>query len=120
MLQGDDLHVRYYYIDCNLNAYAISSAQVYSDTLADFDYKLESLAQSLQTLDEHLATTVDIMFPVIHGKFREDGDIQELLEKYNVPFVGSRSNECRQAFGKDKISEYLPQDQEYVVNSVVH
>jgi len=26
--QGDNLHVSCYYIDCNLNAYAISSAQV--------------------------------------------------------------------------------------------
>ena len=28
ILQGDDLHVSCYYIDCNLNAFAISSAQV--------------------------------------------------------------------------------------------
>ncbi|KAE9622274.1 putative D-alanine--(R)-lactate ligase [Lupinus albus] len=106
-IQGDDLQVRCYYIDCNLNAYAISSAQVYSNTPADFDYKLASLAQSFQTLAdfaEHLATAVDIVFPVIHGKFGEDGDIQELLEKYNVPFVGTGSNECRQAFDKYKAS----------------
>ncbi|CAL0328327.1 unnamed protein product [Lupinus luteus] len=106
-IQGDDLQVRCYYIDCNLNAYAISSAQVYSNTPADFDYKLKSLAQSFHTLAdlaEHLATTVDIVFPVIHGKFGEDGDIQELLEKYNVPFVGTGSNECRQAFDKYKAS----------------
>ncbi|OIV98557.1 hypothetical protein TanjilG_12143 [Lupinus angustifolius] len=106
-IQGDDLQVSCYYIDCNLNAYAISSAQVYSNTPADFDYKLESLAQSFQTLAdlaEHLATAVDIVFPVIHGKFGEDGDIQELLERYNVPFVGTGSNECHQAFDKYKAS----------------
>lgn len=28
LYQGDDLHVSCYYIDCNLNAFAISSAQV--------------------------------------------------------------------------------------------
>lgn len=28
--------------------------------------------------------------------------IQELLEKYNVPFVGTRSSECRKAFDKVK------------------
>ncbi|XP_020211469.1 uncharacterized protein LOC109796203 isoform X1 [Cajanus cajan] len=106
-LQGDDLHVSCYYIDCNLNAYAISSAQVYSNTPNDFDFKLESLAQSFQTLDDlakHLATAVDIVFPVIHGQFGEDGGVQELLEKYNVPFVGTGSNECRQAFDKHKAS----------------
>ncbi|KAK7339998.1 hypothetical protein VNO77_20689 [Canavalia gladiata] len=106
-LQGDDLLVRCYYIDCNLNAFAISSAQVYSNTPADFDFKLESLAQSFPTLNDlakHLATAVDIVFPVIHGHFGEDGGIQEVLEKHNVPFVGTGPNECRQAFDKYKAS----------------
>lgn len=102
-IQGDDLHVSCYYIDCDLNAFAISSAQVYSNTPADFDFKLESLAQSFRSLSEfaeHLAASVDIVFPVIHGRFGEDGGIQELLEEYNIPFVGTGSNECRQAFDK--------------------
>ncbi|WCJ27957.1 D-alanine--D-alanine ligase family [Euphorbia peplus] len=102
-IQGEDFHVSCYYIDYELNAYAISSAQVYSNTPADFDFKLESLAQSFSSLcefAEHLAASVDIVFPVIHGKFGEDGGIQELLEKYNIPFVGTGSSECRQAFDK--------------------
>ncbi|KAK6164786.1 hypothetical protein DH2020_001650 [Rehmannia glutinosa] len=102
-IQGDDLHVSCYYIDCNFNAFAISSAQVYSNTPADFDFKLETLAQGFKSLSdfvEHLATSVDIVFPVIHGRFGEDGGIQELLEKANIPFVGTRSNECRKAFDK--------------------
>lgn len=40
-IQGDDLQVSCYYIDYNLNAYAISSAQMYSNTPADFDFKLD-------------------------------------------------------------------------------
>ncbi|KAK7835744.1 d-alanine--d-alanine ligase a [Quercus suber] len=102
-IQGEDFHVSCYYIDYNLNAYAISSAQVYSNTPADFDFKLESLAQGFQSLSEfaeHLTTSVDIVFPVIHGRYGEDGGIQELLEEYNIPFVGTGSNECRQAFDK--------------------
>ncbi|KAK9054895.1 hypothetical protein SSX86_025974 [Deinandra increscens subsp. villosa] len=106
-IQGDDLHVSCYYIDSNLNAYAISSAQVYSNTPADFDFKLESVAQGFDTLTEfaeHLAASVDIVFPVIHGRFGEDGGIQELLEKSNVPFVGTRSKECLTAFDKYEAS----------------
>ncbi|KAL8526546.1 hypothetical protein ACS0TY_015658 [Phlomoides rotata] len=102
-IQGDDLHVSCYYIHYDLKAYAISSAQVYSNTPADFDFKLESLAQGFDSLSdfvEHLATSVDIVFPVIHGRFGEDGGIQELLEKSNIPFVGTQSNECRRAFDK--------------------
>ncbi|XP_042480698.1 uncharacterized protein LOC122061493 isoform X2 [Macadamia integrifolia] len=106
-IQGNDLHVSCYYIDCNLNAYAISSTQVYSNTPADFDFKLESLAQGFRSLSdfaEHLAASVDIVFPVIHGRFGEDGGIQELLEKVNVPFVGTPSKECCQAFDKYEAS----------------
>ncbi|XP_058110500.1 uncharacterized protein LOC131253491 isoform X4 [Magnolia sinica] len=102
-IEGEDLHVSCYYIDSDLNAYVISSAQVYSNTPADFDFKLESLAQGFRSLSEfveHLVASVDIVFPVIHGRFGEDGGIQELLEGANIPFVGTRSNECRQSFDK--------------------
>jgi hypothetical protein len=54
----------------------------------------------LSEFAEHLAASVDIVFPVIHGRFGEDGGIQELLEEYSIPFVGTGSNECRQAFDK--------------------
>ncbi|KAK4771280.1 hypothetical protein SAY87_031812 [Trapa incisa] len=102
-IQGDDLHVSCYYIDRNLNAHAISSAQVYSNTPADFDFKLESLAQSFHSLSDfaaHLTASVDIVFPVIHGQFGEDGGIQDLLEKNGIPFVGTGSRECCKAFDK--------------------
>lgn len=106
-IQGDDLLVTCYYIDNAMNAFAISPAQLYSNTPSDFDFKLESLAQGFDSLSdfaEHLATNVDIAFPVIHGKFGEDGGIQELLEKANVPFVGTPSKECELAFDKHKAS----------------
>ncbi|XP_031376335.1 uncharacterized protein LOC116192059 isoform X2 [Punica granatum] len=48
----------------------------------------------------HLAASVDIVFPVIHGQFGEDGGIQDLLEKTSIPFVGTGSRECCKAFDK--------------------
>ena len=36
-----------------------------------------------------LAEAVDIVFPVLHGTFGEDGTIQGLLEMAAIPFVGS-------------------------------
>jgi D-alanine-D-alanine ligase len=33
--------------------------------------------------------SLDIIFPIIHGPFGEDGSLQGLLELANVPFVGS-------------------------------
>ncbi|KAJ0249519.1 Dala_Dala_lig_N domain-containing protein [Hirschfeldia incana] len=106
-IQGNGISVSCYYIDAHLKAFAISSAQLYSNTPADFDFKLESLAQgfsSLSDLAEHLVSAVDIVFPVIHGRFGEDGGIQELLESHNIPFVGTGSSECRRAFDKYEAS----------------
>ncbi|XP_009135088.1 uncharacterized protein LOC103859329 isoform X1 [Brassica rapa] len=106
-IQGNGVSVSCYYIDAHLKSFAISSAQLYSNTPADFDFKLESLAQgfsSLSDLAEHLVSAVDIVFPVIHGRFGEDGGIQELLESHNIPFVGTGSSECRRAFDKYEAS----------------
>ncbi|KMZ73515.1 D-alanine--D-alanine ligase [Zostera marina] len=111
-VQGEDMHVSCYYLDCNLNAYAISSAQLYSNTPTDFDFKLKSLAQrfySLAEFAEHLASATDIVFPAIHGKFGEDGGLQELLEKASVPFVGTPSKESKRAFDKYSASVKLNQ-----------
>ncbi|PHT36522.1 hypothetical protein CQW23_24222 [Capsicum baccatum] len=88
--EGDDLHVSCYYIDSNLNAFAISTAQVSSNAPADFDFKLERTP----------CFCVDIVFPVIHGRFGEDGGIQELMERSNISFVGTGSTQCQKAFDK--------------------
>ncbi|XP_048542416.1 uncharacterized protein LOC125521401 isoform X2 [Triticum urartu] len=77
--KGEDLLVSCYYIECDMNEFVILPAQLYSNTPSDFDFKLESLAQefgSLSEFAEHLAANVDIVFPVIHGKFCEGDGIQ--------------------------------------------
>jgi len=51
-IQGEDLIVSCYYIDSAMNAFAISPAQLYSNTPSDFDFKLESLAQGFQSLSD--------------------------------------------------------------------
>jgi len=56
-----------------------------------FHFKLHfcSLAQGFDSLSdfaEHLATNVDIVFPVIHGKFGEDGGIQVCSYQWNLVY----------------------------------
>ena len=34
-------------------------------------------------------TAVDVVFPVLHGPYGEDGTVQGLLELANVPYVGA-------------------------------
>ncbi|WP_182526161.1 D-alanine--D-alanine ligase family protein [Nocardioides dongkuii] len=46
-------------------------------------------------------------FPVLHGQFGEDGEIQTLLELIDLPYVGSRSHACRVAWDKGTARELL-------------
>lgn len=43
----------------------------------------------------------DVIFPVLHGEFGESGELQEILESRNLPFVGSGSKASR--LGIDKV-----------------
>jgi D-alanine-D-alanine ligase len=42
----------------------------------------------------------DVVFPVLHGVFGEDGQLQEILESRNIPFAGSDSVSSRLAMDK--------------------
>ena len=47
---------------------------------------------ALQTVEPTTALTlggIDVVFPVLHGPYGEDGTVQGLLELANVPYVGS-------------------------------
>ena len=53
--------------------------------------------------------TVDVVFPVMHGTFCEDGAIQGLLEMANVPYVGA--GVLGSAIGMDKeVAKRLARD----------
>ena len=48
--------------------------------------------QALQVIEPSAAvaaTGVDVIFPVLHGPYGEDGTVQGLLELANVPYVGA-------------------------------
>jgi D-alanine-D-alanine ligase len=44
----------------------------------------------------------DVVFPVLHGQFGESGELQEILERRNIAFVGSGSVASRT--GMDKVA----------------
>jgi D-alanine-D-alanine ligase len=49
----------------------------------------------------HSLPAIDVIFPVLHGPYGEDGAVQGLLEMANVPYVGS--GVLASAVGMDKI-----------------
>ena len=88
--------------------YQISTAQLYSNTPSDFDFKLGRAGKKLsEPVLVRILKNVDIVFPCIHGSFGEDGEVQSFLEKYNIPFIGSGSKSCKMAFDKYKANEYI-------------
>ena len=108
------------YFDEKKQPYKISCGQLYSNTPSDFDFKLRKTGKKLtQSGLIKLLKSVAIVFPCIHGAFGEDGEIQSFLEKYDIPFMGSDSKSCKQAFDKFKANEYIESLGFYAPNSIV-
>lgn len=98
------------YCDTKKRFYSLLPSQLYSNTPSDFDFKLKHTAKPLTTdsfIEE--CRSVDLVFPAIHGSFGEDGELQALLEKHNIPFVGSPSSACRLMFDKAKANQHMAQ-----------
>lgn len=53
----------------------------------------------------------DLIFPVLHGGFGENGDFQELLEKNHKPFVGAGSKACHIIMDKIDTKKYMDANQ---------
>jgi len=96
------------YFNEQKKAYKISTAQLYSNTPSDFDFKLNKFSKELSESELiKVLKSVTIVFPVIHGSFGEDGELQSFLEKNNIPFIGSGSVSCKKVFDKFKANEYI-------------
>ncbi len=108
------------YFDSRKNAYRISTAQLYSNTPSDFDFKLKRTAAPFS--ERSLVTflkSIDIAFPVMHGSFGEDGEIQNFLERHDLPFVGSGANACKKAFDKFTANEFIRRNGFFALPSIV-
>src|SRR3989338_467768 len=119
-LESEEAEIVPIYFDSKKKSYRVSKAQLYSNTPSDFDFKLQQTALPLneKTL-VGLLKTMDIVFPVMHGPFGEDGEIQSFLEKHELPFVGSRSEACKKAFDKFNANERIKQNGFFTLPSVV-
>ena len=119
-LDSPEIEVVPIYFDHLVRPYAVSRSQLYSNTPSDFDFKLAHLAEPLSEtqLIERLKG-VDIVFPAIHGRFGEDGELQELLEKAGVPFVGATSAACKLAFDKYLANQFLAEKGFYTIPALL-
>ncbi len=108
------------YFDYKKNPYKVSKAQLYSNTPSDFDFKLKSDAKELSLNEfKSILKETDIAFPAMHGKFGEDGQIQEILEKNNCPYIGSEKEVCQNLFDKYNANEHLKNDGFFVLPTLL-
>ncbi|MCA9388508.1 hypothetical protein KC644_01975, partial [Candidatus Berkelbacteria bacterium] len=107
-LQASDIEIIPIYFDQHNTAYELSRPQLYSNTPSDFDFKLAAEGKTLpeDQLIQRLKG-VDVVFPAIHGKFGEDGELQELLEENQIEFIGSGAGACRDSFDKYNSTKIL-------------
>ncbi|MEO0347936.1 MAG: ATP-grasp domain-containing protein [Pseudomonadota bacterium] len=107
-----------YYVDENLQYYAIPPHQLYSNTPDDFDFKLKQSSKPLseaQVIKELQQS--DLVFPLIHGVYGEDGSLQALLEQHNIPFIGCSKDACQGMFLKHKSTDFMRQQGWHTLNS---
>lgn len=119
-LHSDQVEIIPLYFDHQKKPYLISRAQLYSNTPSDFDFKL---AQSAKPLSQSALTkflkSVDLAFPVMHGPFGEDGEIQRFLRRVGCPFIGSPEKACKRAFDKYRANEFIKAQGFYTLPSMV-
>lgn len=107
-LEDENIEICPIYFDTTKRSYLISTDQLYSNTPSDFDFKLKQTGQLLDRnqLIKYLQK-MDLVFPVMHGQFGEDGEIQTFLEKNKIPFIGTGSESCKKAFDKYIANEFI-------------
>lgn len=96
------------YINPHKEFYRLTPGQLYSNTPSDFDFKLVRESAPLSN-DACLALlrTADLVIPILHGIYGEDGTLQQWLERENIPFLGASSHTCHQVFNKHRARQQL-------------
>lgn len=69
--------------------------------------KGEWLESGIARNPDNALEAVDVVFIALHGQYGEDGQVQRLLQRKNIPFTGSRALASAVAFNKDLTKQTL-------------
>ena len=94
---------KYIYVHKDKNIFIVEEDEIMKqpiDFISEFAFETyNNQALSIKEVIKELPKNT-IFFIALHGKYGEDGDIQEELESMNIKFTGSSSIACRLAFNK--------------------
>jgi len=92
-----------------------------SGSQAELERDGRSAAETLPVPTSRVPETlagVDVVFPVLHGPFGEDGTVQGLLELADVPYVGAGVTASALCMDKDLFKSVLRDNRIPVTRSV--
>ena len=112
----DEFDIEIVFISKKLNIFSISSESLYSNTTSDFEFKLKTEGNEISE-DEFLEKirSHDIILPIMHGVFAEDGHIQKILESQGASFIGSNSDVCNMIYNKKNADTFLRENNYFTV-----
>lgn len=97
------------FIDENKVNYLIDKKFLYSNTTSDFSFNLSENEKKTNGQFIDLLKNSDIVFPVMHGKYGEDGGIQYFLESNKIPHIASSSQSCIKMYNKKNADQQILQ-----------
>jgi D-alanine-D-alanine ligase len=117
LLVGIDRDGRWAKFNSEMDLQSISQILIENQEMLRFD----SIEGGLIRDSEGTAYPIDVVFPMLHGPYGEDGSVQGLLELADIPYVGS--GVAGSSVGMDKVimksifkAEDLPQLEYCVVS----
>ena len=84
----------------NINKEKYEVKQIYIDFDGKWFAVNENGKEKISNIEEELKQ-YDVVFPVLHGKYGEDGTIQGMLEMWKIPYVGCKV--LASSVGMDKV-----------------
>ncbi len=70
----------------------------------------EEIFDEQNGINEMKNRNINVVFPIIHGEYGEDGQLQEKLEEAGIKFVGHSSEVSRLTIDKNKTNEILQEN----------
>src|SRR5688572_32180812 len=68
---------------------SLVSGRAVANGLREAGHAVHEVDVRPESLDTALSQRADVVFPVLHGTWGEDGQLQAILEQRRIPFVGS-------------------------------
>ena len=95
--------------DSDERTVSLKSGMAVAEALAQSGHRVLHLDPAIVELSGIDWSQFDVAFIALHGRFGEDGQVQQLLDGANVPYTGSSALASRLAFSKSAAKERFEQ-----------